>query len=139
MTDPTPAAPTPVDAKDLNLLVPADKRVLFGKPPIVYVVPGDMPMDVYLLAQSSMINENEVEATRQLHSALVTLLTWNLEDEDEKTTVTKQVSVLGVRTMMRVLNAVYVADLEPADEDDDASGEAQADGGTTTTNSTASE
>lgn len=125
MTDEQLAPPPPPDAKDLNALVPSDRKALFGQPPVVYVVPGDMPMDIYLKTQLAMVEDDEVKATNLLHEALTDLLGYNLAEgaEGVRAKLDRDVRSLGVRTMMRLLNHIYIDD-EDAEQAADAAGEA---------------
>lgn len=131
MTD----APPRVDGKDLNALVPVDKTVFFGKPePRPFLIPGDMPMDIYLHVQCAMLEStDEVEGTKHFHAALVKLLTWYDKDEDTQSFVTRNVTALGVRTMMKILNGIYEDDDEKAEDEQSPPVEAPATAPTPTT------
>lgn len=109
------AAPVvPADAQDLNVLCPPDKPVLFGSPAVVYVIPGDMPMDLYIMAQQALMADDEVSGTTLLHQALVGVLGYNIPDTDTeaKQVINRQVRKLGVRTMMDIVNNLYKDDPE---------------------------
>lgn len=115
---PATAAAAPPDAKDLNVLCPPDKAMLFGSPPIVYTIPGDMPMDLYIMAQSALVNDDEVEATNLLHQSLKGVLGYYLNDEEAIAVLDRQVRKLGVRTILTLINSIY-EDETPADDDGD--------------------
>lgn len=118
-------APSPVE-QDLELLVPVDKTVKFGRPTSrKYVVPGDMPLEPYMHVQVAMLDEtNEVDGTRHLQAALEKLLLWYVDPGDvpQRAEVNKQVSRLGVRSVMKILNTIY-EDVDADDPDEDAATE----------------
>lgn len=118
-------APSPTE-RDLELLVPVDITVKFGRPEAKsYTIPGDMPLEPYLHVQTAMLDEtDEVAGTRHLQTALEKLLLWYVpvEDAATRTEVKEQIARLGVRSVMRILNAIYETDDEPAD---DVEGEAR--------------
>lgn len=115
---------TPSHHDDLNALVPVDKTVLFGSPPVVYTIPGDMPMDIYLHVQMAILEDtDEIEGTKHLHAALFKLFTYYLPEdgsEDRKKVRADcdlQVKKLGVRTMLKLINHVYSSDEDQAPGD----------------------
>lgn len=115
----TPFAP---DVNDLNSLVPADKKVALGSN--VYVVPGDMPMEVYLRAQAAFATDDEIESSNLLKHALQDLMLWNVPLGEEGLAIRQQLEAslrsLGVRTMIVLLQGIY----SDGDEDEAAGGDA---------------
>lgn len=120
-----PVAPSaPPDAQDLNALVSPDKPVLFGRPPIAYTIPGDFPMDLYIMAQQALVTDDEVEGTNLLHQSLKGLLGYYLDPAENESTLRqldRDVRRLGVRTMLTLINSIYKDDdeeiVEAADVD----------------------
>lgn len=105
---PAVAPAPPADAQDLNALCPADKTVLFGVPAVVYTIPGDMPMDLYIKAQSALMSDDEVEGTNLLHQALTGTLGYYIPEGDERhTQLNRDVRKLGVSTMLKLINSLY--------------------------------
>lgn len=121
MTD----APSPVE-RDLELLVPVDIIVKFGRPtPRSYTIPGDMPLEPYLHVQTAMLEPtNEVDGTRHLQAALEKLLLWYVpvDDTETRAEVRRQMGRLGVRSIFNIINSIY-EDLDNDDADSAEDGE----------------
>lgn len=111
---------------DLDVLVPADKKVVLAGQ--TYVIPGDLPMEVYLrvaaIQQAHVDGKTETELMEDMVTALVSLFCWKIPESDEvgRNRLEQSVRNLGVTTLNKVLTKVYGgedADEADADEVDD--------------------
>lgn len=108
------------DIKDLDALVPSDKRVSLGGR--VYTVPGDIPMEVFVRVNKAGLleDENEAGAVEEMVGALIDLFTWNSKGKPEETVNRKEIEAalrrMGVKTISRILRAVYSEEETTVDE-----------------------
>jgi len=109
--------------KDLDVLVPENKKVtLRGR---VYDLPGDLPMETYLVinaaAGAQEEGASEADLMGRLVAALVDLFCWNVpesEKDKRRKEVDEDLRGLGVRTITSLLGEIY-GDEEPEEADDD--------------------
>lgn len=114
---------------DLDALVPSDKKVLLGGR--TYVVPGDIPMEVFVKVNKAGLleEEDEVAAIEVMVEALTDLFTARSEGLANYAATREEVfGVLrarGVRTISRMLQAVY-SEPAPKPQGDDENPPAEA-------------
>lgn len=109
------------DIKDLDALVPSDKKVSLGGR--LYTVPGDIPMEVFVRVNKAGLLEDEDEAAaiQEMVGALVDLFSWNAigkpSEDDTRASVEKTLRRLGVGTISKMLHAIYSEPIEEVEPD----------------------
>lgn len=125
---------------DLDILVPADKRVAFRGQ--TFTVPGDLPLVTYLkvnkIAGDQEGGATEAQLLEGMVEALVEVFAWKLpEDDDKREWLRTEIGKLGVDTITQMLGKIYPAmeseDEEPVIDADAAGPQTPPDGETTTT------
>lgn len=117
---------------DLDALVPTDKRVTLGGR--VYLIPGDIPMEVFVRINKAglMESEDEAAAIEEMVGALVDLFSWMTIGKPNEDAVREEANTalrrLGVGTISKLLNAIYSEPTPPEGDDSNPPVEA----GTTT-------
>lgn len=121
---------------DLDALVPSDKSVKLGG--VVYELPGDLPMEIFLkLNKASEIEEegDELKALEEMVNTLTDLFVWKQRGTASETEIRENVSKIlgnrGVKFVTQLLKNIY--DDEPEVEVvEDAEGKSETPGTTTT-------
>lgn len=95
---------------DLDVLVPADKRVAFRGQ--TFTVPGDLPLVTYLkvnkIAGEQEDGATEVQLLEGMVEALVEVFAWKLPEDDEKREWLRvEIGKLGVDTITQMLGKIY--------------------------------
>lgn len=101
--------------EDLDVLVPEGKAARLGG--IVYELPGDMPMELYLKLQRAGRDEvDEEEATRILYDGIYELFASGIAEDDAGARAKLKVTLdsLGVRMFMKLFSTIYKEDDELA-------------------------
>jgi hypothetical protein len=113
--------------KDLDALVPTDRTVKLGG--VVYTVPGDLPLEIYIRVNkaSELEGVDEQAALDQMVGAMVDLFAWLYSDKPEESRIREDVGKVlksrGVRFNTTLLQHVYRDDLEDESaSDEDESG-----------------
>lgn len=97
--------------KDLDALVPDELRVRLGG--IDYILPGDLPLEVYLRVNKAgeLEDQDEEAAIRGVLNAMVDLFSWNYQGKEEYDRIRSEVSGIlgqrGVRFNTTLLNNLY--------------------------------
>lgn len=126
---------------DLDILVPADKRVSFRNQ--TFTVPGDLPLVTYLkvnkIAGDQESGATEAQLLEGMVEALVEVFAWKLpEDDPKREWLREEIGKLGVDTITQMLGKIYPA-MESDDEEEvvdaDAAGPPMPSDGETTTTS----
>lgn len=111
------------DIKDLDALVPSDKKVSLGGR--IYVVPGDIPMEVFVRVNKAGMLEDtdEAAAVEEMVGALTMLLSWNTVGKPHEDSTKEEVEAalrrLGIGTISKILRTIY-SEPEPTPEADDS-------------------
>lgn len=110
--------------KDLDALVPDEVTVKLGG--TEYILPGDLPLEVYLRVNkaSELEEEDEQAALNGVVSAMVDLFAYNYKSKPEyeaiRTKVENTLRNRGVRFNTRLLQNIYGEDIAPEDAEGDA-------------------
>lgn len=111
---------TPSDNyKDLDALVPDEVTVKLGG--VEYVLPGDLPLEVYLRVNkaSELEDEDEQAAIAGVLRAMTDLFSWNYRGKPEYDSIRAKVegvlSTRGVRFNTTLLQNIYGDDAKPAE------------------------
>lgn len=107
--------------KDLDALVPTDKKVQLGG--VMYTLPGDLPLEIYLRVNkaSELEKEDEAQALAEAVGALVDLFSYyhigKPEYENVRTAVESVLRKRGIKFNTELLQNVYSEVKEAAEPD----------------------
>jgi hypothetical protein len=108
------------DIIDLDALVRPNKQVKLNN--VVYSVPGDLPLEIFLRINHAgeEETEDETKAMEMMIDAIVDLVNWLTPETDKslsKLNIEQAVKRFGIRGIMQVLNVIYKEDEEKKGDD----------------------